>query len=299
MKVRSECFRKLMYLINFIILPMIINPAQSFGGVVNNIRKIKIAIIDTGLSVKHDYFYGQNGIKKEYLEGNLDTDGHGTHIAGIITRNTIGHDVEIIPIKIQAYSQDLSLEIHKAIESGADIINISISGSGDSEKEFLALKTAQQKGILIIVAAGNTYRNEKLSQKPFPASYKEKLSNIIVVGSINKDYTSPYHYDKDFLPELYAFGQNVLSAGLTKDTLIVMSGTSQATAKVTSVAAKILTTSVIPTDVSKIKDSIISYSSGEQNALQITSCFKQNVTSMCLNSPNPEKELVLTQRLGK
>ena len=189
------------------------------------------------------------------MTGNVtDKHGHGTHIAGIIgaTRgNGIGvsgvaPNVSMMILKY--YDPKASglnnlnntvKAIHYAIEKGAHIINYSGGGVDPSPLEKAAIKAARKKGILFVAAAGNEKSNlDSKSKSYYPANYS--FNNIISVTAFNKT--------KSVLPtsnygastvDIAAPGNQILST-LPAGQYGHMTGTSQATAFVTGVAALIM-----------------------------------------------------------
>lgn len=135
-------------------------------------KGIVIAVIDTGVDYNHPDLlgWGQDGkviggynfINEDELP--MDTNGHGTQVAGVIAAD--GHAVGIAPkAKILAYkvsedgkgvSSDLIIKaIDRAIEDGADIINISLGINKTNTKIDRAVNKALEHEILVIAAAGN------------------------------------------------------------------------------------------------------------------------------------------------
>ena len=128
----------------------------------------------------------------------IDNNNHGTHIAGIIgakagTRagyNGICPGVKIMSLRYFDASasglQNLKntvRAIEYAVSNGADIINYSGGGAEFSRAEMMALKKAEQKGILVVAAAGNERSNADVNLY-FPAAYD--LNNIISVTAIDQ-----------------------------------------------------------------------------------------------------------------
>jgi len=120
---------------------------------------------------------------------------HGTHVAGTIaaaTNNTMGvagiaWSVKIMPLRALGIGgSGTSYDIHQAIryaaglsnDSGtvpaakADIINLSLGGSGSSQAEQAIYTDVRNAGVIVIAAAGN----ESTSQLSYPASYEGVVS---------------------------------------------------------------------------------------------------------------------------
>ena len=173
----------------------------------------------------------------------IDNHGHGTHVAGII--KSVFPAVKIIALKYynpKASGQanlDATIKCLKyAIDKNVDVINYSGGGPEASVEELRVLKEAEKKGILVVAAAGNERSNiDDKRHAYYPASYG--LSNIITVGahddSLNIIPSS--NYGKNSV-DIAAPGHRIRSSIPTNGSGY-MTGTSQATAFVTGVAALI------------------------------------------------------------
>ncbi len=124
---------------------------------------------------------------------------HGTHVAGIIgaTRgNGVGIDgvsnsVIIMPIRAvpngDEREKDVANAIRYAVDNGAQIINMSFGKTYSPQKEVVydAIKYAEEKGVLLVHAAGNSSKNiditENYPNRVIPG-HKE-LKNWIEVGA--------------------------------------------------------------------------------------------------------------------
>ncbi len=184
-----------------------------------------------------------------------DTHGHGTHIAGIIgARGGNGYG-------ISGLSPNVSLMILKyydpntnnlkntikaikyAVQMKAHIINYSGGGIEFSAEEYAAIKQAERRGVLFISAAGNEKSNsDEKGKHYYPADYD--LTNIISVTAINEatvektQVLSSSNYGVSTV-DLAAPGENIYST-LPGNAFGLMTGTSQATAFVTGVAALVM-----------------------------------------------------------
>lgn len=181
-----------------------------------------------------------------------DLHGHGTHISGIIkkefqkhhTNSTSAPSARLMILKYynsKAEDADNVLNTAKAIEYATkmkvQIINYSGGGSSQYLKEFQAIEQASKKNIIFIAAAGNNNSNTD-NKKYFPANYA--LNNIISVAATDNDgeLVSFSNYGGNTV-DIAAPGKLIYSA-LPHNTYGFMSGTSQATAFVTGVAASFL-----------------------------------------------------------
>ena len=168
-----------------------------------------------------------------------DKHGHGTHIAGII--KTAGPAVKLMTLKY--YDSRLTpgetientiKAIRYAIQMGAQIINYSAGGSSFSQAEFNILKEAGEKGVLVVAAAGNEGTDSSVVPY-FPANYP--LANILSVTAHNPArMILPSSNYGIMTVDLSAPGENIYSS-LPQGKFGLMTGTSQATAYVTAIAA--------------------------------------------------------------
>jgi subtilisin family serine protease len=224
-------------------------------------RKTIVAVIDTGIDATHKNLadnlwhdssndaYGWDFVTNH--SNPSDNHGHGTHIAGIIgavfdPRNGVSgvaHHVSIMSVKYYSDSNSGSVNLRNtvkaidyAVQHGATIINYSGGGPEFSEEEYLALKKAEAKGILFVAAAGNEHQNIDLVENYYyPSAYR--LSNIISVASIDiKSNLLPSSNWGKTRVDVAAPGENIHST-LPGGKYGYMTGTSQATAFVTGIAA--------------------------------------------------------------
>lgn len=221
-------------------------------------KKITVAVIDTGVDKKHYALSGNlSEIGYDFVSNTsniTDIHGHGTHIAGIIGAlpitnfgiSGVAHYVTIVPVRYYSDKsppavnmQNVIKAINYAVDHDVQIINYSGGGPEVSEGEFLAIKRAEEKGILIVTAAGNDRRNIDIAENAYyPAAYG--LKNVISVAStdINNNLAESSNYGK-IRVDIAAPGENIYST-LPGGQYGYMTGTSMATAMVSGVAALIL-----------------------------------------------------------
>ena len=153
-------------------------------------EEIVIAVIDTGVDTAHaalqDCLWGheaeQNGQDGVDDDGNgfvddvhgynvwagngdiTDSDGHGTHVAGILGMKTeqdrnFGYGAHIMIVKAGNSRNGFSAEncvkaIQYAVQNGADVITMSLGADYLDEKLEKAIHAASRKAV-IVAAAGN------------------------------------------------------------------------------------------------------------------------------------------------
>ncbi len=222
---------------------------------------VKIAVIDSGLYNAASDFNMKNIIKaNDYTETKHSTItfcndeiGHGTMVTGIIAarHNTwgvtgIAPNVEIYIFKCfylneygkqTAKNSDIIAALYEAIDTyDCDIINLS-SGTTNANIFKAAADYAEQKGVLLISAVGNSGAQSG-DTLYYPASY----DNVIGVGSVKSDGHRASHSQRNDYVDIMAPGENIYSvriSGYEQGT-----GTSFATPHV--VAAMALAKSIYP-----------------------------------------------------
>ncbi len=122
-----------------------------------------------------------------------EDESHGTHVAGIIS--TIAPFAQLMILRTvpagDEYDKDVALAIRYAVDNGADIINCSFGKSFSPKAEWVrdAIAYADQRGILVVHAAGNDGKNlDQSTSRNFPDDHggtqKEFVSNFISVGAL-------------------------------------------------------------------------------------------------------------------
>jgi subtilisin family serine protease len=234
-------------------------------------RDVVVAVIDTGLDASHPALAantwsdpvlkkkGQNVYGWNFVTDRpnpSDEHGHGTHVAGIIGAiadgkngvSGVAHRVSIMAVKYYSDANPGPVNLRNtvralnyAIDHGAKVINYSGGGPEFSEDEYLAMKRAEAKGVLVVSAAGNEHQNTDLPGNAYyPAAYR--LSNMISVAStdIHNNMLASSNWGKQNV-DVAAPGENIFSTlPVRTGKYGSMSGTSQATAFVSGMAALLL-----------------------------------------------------------
>ncbi|UKP00394.1 S8 family peptidase [Nostoc sp. UHCC 0870] len=152
---------------------------------------VTVAVIDTGVTKVRDlqetkFVKGYDFVNDK--EEASDDNGHGTHVAGTIAQATnnkygvagIAYEAKLMPLKVlSAYGggtvADIAEAIKFAADKGADVINMSLGGGGESQLLKQAIDYAHRKGVVIIAAAGNENENS--------ASYPARYPRVIGVSA--------------------------------------------------------------------------------------------------------------------
>lgn len=189
-------------------------------------------------------------------DGDGTVDGgvvHGTHVAGIIgaTGNNatgvtgVSWTVQIMALRAlddegSGTDEDIAEAMEYAADMGANIINLSLGAYGNDSTLQSGVDYAQDRGVLVLAAAGNDTWN--INTDPF---YPACSDGVIGVASTNAadDASSFSNYGDDCV-DLAAPGSSILSTLYTDDPTNdftddygYLSGTSMATPVVSGAAA--------------------------------------------------------------
>ena len=203
---------------------------------------VTIAIVDSGVDYGHPDLAGKLLAGYDFVNNDnnpQDDNGHGTHVAGIAAASSnnatgiagVSWGARILPVKVLNSSgggtyANTADGVIWAVDNGAQVINLSLGGTGPSSILADAIDYAHGRGAVVVAAAGNTGNNFVL----FPA----RFPNVIAVAGTdgaNKWNHSNYGSEID----LSAPGSSVYS------TVIggygYMSGSSMSTGFVSGLAA--------------------------------------------------------------
>ena len=161
---------------------------------------VKVAVIDTGLSLTHPALAGNLAPSSEWQDfidgdsypmdepGGAST-GHGTAVAGIILQ--VAPQATILPIRVLAADGSGDVDhvvqgIDHAVQMGADVINLSLGTDTDVAALQAMVDYATSQEIFVISSLGNAGN----SDVTFPARYAKNSGNtghyLIGVGSVGK-----------------------------------------------------------------------------------------------------------------
>ncbi len=223
----------------------------------NRQRKIKVAVLDSGVSVTKDMEIAEraNLVDAEGLSYLCeDMTGHGTAVASIIAAKDNGIGTSGINERADVYSVKVLDDENKSpvsriiagiqwcMDHGMDIVNMSFGMHRESMALHAIIREAEQKGILFIAAAGNnaaTGSNATVGSMgdqndtvEYPAAYPE----VLAVGSVTSQMSRAEDSARGKEVELAAPGECVpVTSSLGGMT--VESGTSFAAPHVSAIAS--------------------------------------------------------------
>ncbi|TWD81325.1 type VII secretion-associated serine protease mycosin [Kribbella amoyensis] len=220
---------------------------------------ITVAVVDSGVDADHPQLRtrgkvlpGRDFYLVGSLPGNYDCVSHGTGVASIIAADHVADigfqgvapGARILPIRVSEREtgdtgqvepidpQILAKGIRYAADSGARVLNLSMSGDQDQGPVRAAIAYAVSKDVVVVAAVGNRQGNSGDVLPSYPAQYP----GVLGVGAIST--TGARLQGSQFGPyvDLVAPGGSVLAA--TRRTGHAYSdGTSFATPFVAATAA--------------------------------------------------------------
>lgn len=234
---------------------------------------VTVGVIDSGVATNHPDLVvqgGQNTVPGEKPGdfGDNGTEGHGTHVAGIIAaRGTppsgirgVAPGVALRSYRVFGQGGDnasnyaIAKAIDAAVTDKCDLLNMSLGGGAPDPLTAEALTSAHSAGVVVFAANGNDSRQPV----SFPAadSMCQAVSAMGRIGTFPKgtepdgSVATPYGTDKknfiaDFSnigPETDLTGPGVGVISTLPGGFGVMSGTSMATPAETGAAARLLAT---------------------------------------------------------
>lgn len=212
----------------------------------NTKEHVKIAVIDSGIDWGNDIDLAHQVSlvpgEEEMTQVFMDGSGHGSSVASLIAASENEKGITGINPYVDIYSYRVLDEnnrsplsrvveaIYMAVDQGVNIINMSFGLSAYSETLEQAIHTAEENGILMIAAAGNTGDEGVL----YPAAF----DGVMAVGAVDKNGTIEEYSAKGKEVEIVAPGELVKTTGFlgSED---VISGTSLAAPQVAAVASLI------------------------------------------------------------
>ena len=214
---------------------------------------VTIAVVDTGVDLNHPDLAGKIVSGWDFVNGNStpqDDHGHGTHVAGIAAATTnnslgvagLGWDAKVMPVKVldsegSGYDSDVAEGITWAVNHGARVINLSLSGEGWSQTLQDATDYAFSHGALVVAAAGNCGDPTNYPCVNYnPVIYPAANPNVLAVGATTSSDIRASFSEYGYFVDVTAPGYSIYST-VWNDTYTSMSGTSMASPLVAGLAS--------------------------------------------------------------
>ncbi|MFC0507738.1 S8 family serine peptidase [Micromonospora costi] len=160
-------------------------------------RGVTVAVIDSGVDAGHPDLRGQVLRGRGFgagaaADGRTDPDreaGHGTGMAGIIAGRGggdmhalgIAPEAKILPIGLgDGGLREAPTGVRWAVDSGADVINLSLGAHGDDPEMVEAVRYALGKNVVVVASTGN--RDSGYREIPVPAS----VPGVLAVGGATR-----------------------------------------------------------------------------------------------------------------
>lgn len=202
------------------------------------LQDVVVAVLDSGIDTDHEMFEGRLlesfvNCSTSGAENSVEDDyGHGTHVSGIIVDNTLDN-VKIKPYKVlnregKGALSSIVAALDLAVEDGVDVINMSFTAEGESETMTESVNAAVEKGVNVVVAAGN--KGVDLTKKIYTPAC---VDSAITVSAVTKDHRLSSYSNYNGPVDIAAPGDDIISAYLN-NTYVSMSGTSMATPQVSA-----------------------------------------------------------------
>jgi len=204
--------------------------------------KVRVGVIDTGIDFTHpdlknqvvDGFNFTTSAPTDYI----DRAGHGTHCAGLIGAEDnpfgvvgVNPKAELFAVKALGDngfgSNDwITRGIKVCVDSGCDVISMSLGGAYPYEPMKKAIDRAIAAGVIVVCAAGNDEDgNPKTDNVDYPARWNK---GITVVAAVDRFKAHAYFSSTGKSVVIAAPGVDVYST-YPNNRYCVMSGTSMAT----------------------------------------------------------------------
>ncbi len=150
---------------------------------------VVVAVLDSGVRESLEDFANTNFVAGyNFIRNNTNTDDdnqHGSHVAGTVAQSTnngvgvagVAYNATIMPVKVLDRRGNGNMAIAAdaivwAVDNGADIINMSLGGTGTLTALGDAIDYAYDNDVLIVCAAGN----DATDAAHYPSFYPKTIS---------------------------------------------------------------------------------------------------------------------------
>lgn len=223
-------------------------------------KGIRIAVLDTGVDLKHPDFTGRTLDTQSFIDGQTvqDGNGHGTHCCGVasgprrpqrLPRFAVAPEAELFVGKVlndagRGADANIIAGLQWALARKCDIISMSLGAAVAQDQPYSRIfqqigERALARGSLIVAAAGNDSRRR--SGVIAPVSHPANCPSIMAVAAVDRagavaDFSNG-GLRADGKVDLSAPGVDVVSTWPLPGLYKSLDGTSMATPHVAGIAA--------------------------------------------------------------
>lgn len=221
----------------------------NFPGVPASARVVSVAVFDTGMLKR-----SQNCVPPST---NPVTNDHGTHVAGILSFFVGCHQIRLVDYPVLRdgtwnWQSTYLTSLRHALESGVDVINLSMVERGYSAVVEAFFAECAARGTVVVCAAGNEGdANAATAEYRYPATYP----SVISVGSVgwrDTQWAASCFSNSNDLIDFAMPGERILSTGKRAVELVEHSGTSMACPMLASIVCWIILQRNIPRNKDRV-----------------------------------------------
>jgi subtilisin family serine protease len=165
-----------------------------------------VAVLDTGVDADHPTFGEQvvdggwdlivdDDQPDDAPAGSGRAAGHGTHVAGLV--HLVAPEASLLPFRVldadgRGSLARTILAVELAVESGADVINLSFGTTAESDVLEDVIDAAHEAGVVVVAAVGN--RGADVEE------YPARLNEVVAVAAVDAtDTAAPFTSDGDWV----------------------------------------------------------------------------------------------------
>ncbi|WP_432540382.1 S8 family serine peptidase [Kineococcus sp. SYSU DK002] len=221
-----------------------------------------VAVLDTGVAAGYPELRGHVLAQVDVAAGK-EIGTHGTSVASLIAGGLnngvaaagVAPEASILPVRVcgddaVCTTSSIANGLIAAVDRGADVVNVSVSGTGASAVEQAAVQYATSRGVTVVAAAGNSNVACDTGQVPevancddmtnYPAAYPDAIAVTSTATGDVLAATTGNHVDLNAPGSKLRAGVSASGADLS-----LVTGSSFAAAQVSGAVA--LITSIVPT----------------------------------------------------
>ena len=217
-------------------------------------RRTRVAIIDSGVEAGHPDLAGRVIGQADFTGSGLaDGCGHGTHVAGIVAAHAnngtgiagFARTADLLSAKALGNDCTGGLDavasgITWAVNSGADVLNLSLESTASSPAMDSAVQYALNNQRVVVAAAGNGNGSCGVGGLlGAPCTYPAQIPGVLGVAATDQSNNAASFSDRGSWVDVAAPGVQILST-FRGSSYAAINGTSQAAPHASALAALIV-----------------------------------------------------------